>query len=132
MLKKYCSKCGSPTEYSLIKPKFCSKCGNSLDLNNIKNIVQSTVLNKIEIEDDFSEENDEINNVPDIKSLQFENISSSEIRGEKLMDIIRNQNGEKTSRRTKGKRVKISAQEAKKLAQEVLNEGKTLRNKNKK
>jgi hypothetical protein len=29
MLKIYCSECGSPTEYSLNKPKFCTNCGNS-------------------------------------------------------------------------------------------------------
>lgn len=36
MPKSYCPKCGSPTEYTLQRPKFCSGCGLSLGSESVR------------------------------------------------------------------------------------------------
>lgn len=96
MLKAYCSKCGSPTEYSLAKPKFCTNCGFSF-INNTavanKSIqAQPPVKAKKIINEDYDEYEDEnveveeIKELPNIENLDFDiTISPSNI--EKIGDL---------------------------------------------
>ena len=93
MLKSYCSKCGSPTEYSLAKPKFCTNCGFSF-INNTavanKSIqAQPPVKAKKIINEDYDDENVEveaIKELPNIENLDFDiTISPSNI--EKIRDL---------------------------------------------
>lgn len=84
MLKLYCSECGTPTEYSLNKPKFCSNCGNSFFGNKREEkVVQKTLLQKPTLKakrqnvepqdiDDDDYEITEVNQMPDIEGLDFD------------------------------------------------------------
>jgi uncharacterized Zn finger protein (UPF0148 family) len=100
MLKIYCSECGSPTEYSLNKPKFCTNCGNSflgvrkekvvLPVQMQKQTITKAKRTNIEPEDDDSEIT-EVNEVPDINNLDFD-IDVNEHKGEKIRNIIGSSN----------------------------------------
>lgn len=131
MIKKYCYKCGHGTEYTLKKPNFCSKCGNSFELASVSSTKIN--INKIEeIDDNIEDIMDDDDNltVPQIDRLEFDEIINIKSSGEKLKDIIStSKNIEKTSKKSRNKGPKITEAEAKKMAQEVLNEGKTLRRK---
>ena len=93
MLKTYCPECGSPTEYSINKPKFCSGCGKSF-LDNISKqnkFIQkpNPIKAKTFIEEDYEDEDVEINDIkelPDIKDLDFE-ISITPSNSEKIGQI---------------------------------------------
>jgi len=99
MLKIYCSDCGSPTEYSLNKPKFCTNCGNSflgvkkekvaLPVQMQKPIISKAKRQNIEPEDyeDDNAEITEVNEVPDIDNLDFDIDIQPDIV-EKIGDII--------------------------------------------
>jgi len=123
-MKKYCQKCGAPTEYTLTKPKYCSKCGESFDLVNesksIKKILEPE--NDQFIEDCLTENSDIYKN---IKVLEFEEVSSSKLKGEKLEDIIKQ--GSLPQKKNKRKRNKILKSETDRILEETLNEAKTLR-----
>lgn len=84
MLKLYCSQCGTPTEYSLNKPKFCSNCGNPFSGNKKEDkVIQKTLLQKptiqskrkniepLDIEEDDYEITDS-NEIPDLEELNFD------------------------------------------------------------
>jgi hypothetical protein len=77
-MKKYCTSCGSPTEYLLKQPLFCSNCGNSFNLNNtsISKIQPKKIINKenLEIESEHEEDMDseEVNYVPNISNLDID------------------------------------------------------------
>lgn len=131
MIKKYCYKCGYGTEYTLKKPNFCSKCGNSFELPSVSNskININNINNNIDNIEDI-EENDDNLAVPHIDKLEFDEIINIKSSGEKLKDIIStSKNTGKTLKKSRSKSPKITESEAKKMAQEVLNEGKTLRRK---
>jgi len=96
MLKAYCSNCGSPTEYSLAKPKFCTNCGfsfiNNTPVANKSIQVQHPVKAKRIINEDHDEYEDEnveveeIKELPNIENLDFDiTISPSNI--EKIGDL---------------------------------------------
>jgi len=98
-MKRYCTDCGSPTEYSVKKPVFCSNCGNSFE-KSAQPIVQKvlmqkpTVANKIktiepqvEIEDDY-DDNEDVSSVPEISNIQIETQNDQPKRGVKLKDLM--------------------------------------------
>jgi len=77
-MKKYCTTCGSPTDYSLKLPLFCSSCGKSFDTNNTsaskaqsKQIIAKQNLEEDQYEDEDSD-SEEINYVPDISDLDVD------------------------------------------------------------
>jgi hypothetical protein len=93
MLKTYCAECGSPTEYSISKPKFCSSCGKSF-FNNISTqskLIQKSnpVKTKIVAEEDYEDDDIEVNDVrelPDIQDLDFD-VTINPSNSEKIGDI---------------------------------------------
>lgn len=115
MLKIYCSECGSPTEYSLSKPKFCTNCGNSfLGVKKEEKValpvqIQKPTITKakrpnIEPEDYEDEDTEitEVNEVPDIDNLDFDiNIQRDVV--EKIGDIVGSSNQQNTLRQNRSK-----------------------------
>lgn len=100
MLKIYCTECGSPTEYSLNKPKFCANCGNSftgakkeekvaLPVQMQKPTITKAKRPNIEPEDyeDKDMEISEVNEVPNIDNLDFD-ISVPTSTSEKIGNIV--------------------------------------------
>lgn len=79
-MKKYCSTCGAPTEYSFKQPLFCSNCGKSFNQTAaaitqtpIKQIIKKQNL-EIEDQDDIDLDLDfeEVDRVPEISSLDID------------------------------------------------------------
>ena len=79
MLKIYCKSCGSPSEYTLEKPKFCQGCGQpfgeltSSAKTSIQKPVRKFEKRKVEVEveeETFIEESEE--RVPDLDHLDVE------------------------------------------------------------
>jgi hypothetical protein len=115
MLKIYCSECGSPTEYSLSKPKFCTNCGNSfsgvkkeekvaLPVQMQKPTITKAKRPNIEPEDyeDDDTEITEVNEMPDIDNLDFDiNIQRDVV--EKIGDIVGSSNQQNTLRQNRSK-----------------------------
>lgn len=123
-MKKYCQKCGAPTEYTLTKPKFCSKCGTSFEQNQTQSISKKQILiNKHEEDDILDEEISD--NYKKIENLEFEPIVASKLRGEKLQDIIRQSSV--TDKKNKKKKKKTPKSEINKIFKDTLDEAKTLR-----
>ena len=91
MLKIYCAQCGSPTEYSLIKPKFCSSCGNSFytNLKIVSKIEPKPIFNIKNNNDeteDYTEDYTEVSKVPEITNLDFD-IDIEKNSVQKISDI---------------------------------------------
>lgn len=117
-MKKYCMKCGSPTDFSIVKPKFCSNCGNSFETglvasvdsvakkNNIKiNKSLSNIQNDIDI--DFEEDQiDDIKNVPNISEINCD-YEVNKHKGVKFKSVINNPipPSKNKSERPKGKKM---------------------------
>jgi len=139
MLKIYCKKCGSPTSYSLNKPKFCSACGNSFQENITPNINQKEInppkltINKfkninrpeIDIEDDLDSENIDISKI-NINNLKIE-YSQDKTDNIKIKDLIGTSSGGNTLRKNKIKKTKINK---KQFLEDFQKEAGTLRRKN--
>lgn len=135
-MKKYCSKCGHPTEYTLSKPEYCEKCKNpfeSLGMNGpkmVKNIRLEKPIRKIEFEldeeDTYNNEDRNIDLAKDIKRLEFEEIHIPKRQKETIGSII-NSVGEEGIAKTKKRNKRVPKKEAKEKLKEILNEGKTLR-----
>ena len=139
MLKIYCSECGSPTEYSLNKPKFCSSCGRSFQENIQankspgKDIATKKDFNKFKPiendleEDDFSAVNEDI----DVSKINIKNLNieySKDDRDEtKIKDLIGTSSGGNPLRRIKTKKQKINK---KQFLEDFQKEAGTLRRKN--
>lgn len=121
MLKIYCSECGSPTEYSLNKPKFCSGCGNPFSgTKKEQPVVQKVLMQKptiaskrpnIQVEDfeDDDLEVTEVNEVPDLDGLNFD-IQIQPDNVEKIGNII-GSSIEGNSLRKNREKVKINKKE---------------------
>ena len=116
-MKRYCTSCGSPTEFIDKKPLFCSNCGKSfekvapVEVKLIKeepkanfptkiNKITSSKLNRSQrvqrleepeyIEDNIDDNDDyedNITSVPEIDDLEVE-AESRPKRGQKLKDIV--------------------------------------------
>jgi len=125
-MKKYCQKCGAPTEYTLTKPKYCSKCGSPFDA--IDDLKSTNKVLKIELNEDLDSYSSEFSDADDyknIKNLEFDELSASKLKGEKLEDVIKQNIS--PSKRGKRKKIKISKSETDRILKETLNEAKTLR-----
>jgi hypothetical protein len=96
-MKRYCTSCGSPTEYSVKKPIFCSNCGNSFDkiqINKVtpksipeKRTINAVVANNLDYE--IENEIDDVN-VPNISQIQIdvESENNSKAKGIKLGELL--------------------------------------------
>lgn len=121
MLKIYCSECGSPTEYSLNKPKFCVNCGNSFfGTKKEEKVVKKVLLQKptitaksqniesLDIDDEFDIK--EINHVPDITELNFD-IQIQPDTSEKIGNIIGTSSEKENLLRSSRGKIKINRKE---------------------
>ena len=70
MLKKYCTTCGRPTEYSSKSPVFCSSCGVTFGGKTAK-AKSRTKKADAEHEEDEDQYSDDDSFSTDIKSLDF-------------------------------------------------------------
>jgi len=96
-MKRYCTSCGSPTEYSVKKPIFCSNCGNSFDkvqINKItpKPIAEKRTINRVaanNLDYEIDNEIDDVN-VPNISQIQIdvESDNSPKTKGIKLGELL--------------------------------------------
>ena len=100
-MKRYCTSCGSPTEYSVKKPIFCSNCGVSFDKTQVnrvlpKPIVEKRTINPVvannldyEIDNELDNETDDVS-VPNISQIQIdvESDNNSKAKGIKLGQLL--------------------------------------------
>jgi len=114
-MKRYCTSCGSATEYSVKKPIFCSNCGNSFDkvqINKVspkpipeKRTINPVVANNLDYEIDNEIDNV---NVPNISQIQIdvESDNNPKAKGIKLGELLGTSSpGEKKPReKIKGKK----------------------------
>ena len=114
-MKRYCTSCGSPTEYSVKKPIFCSNCGNSFDkvqINKVtpkpipeKRTINPVIANNLDYEID--NEIDDVN-VPNISQIEIdvESDNNAKAKGIKLGQLLgTSSSGEKKPReKIKGKK----------------------------
>ena len=123
-MKKYCQKCGAPTEYTLTKPKYCTKCGSPFDAADQLKSTEKVL--KMEIDEDLDGYSSESSgDYKNIKNLEFDELSASKLKGEKLEDLIKQ--NVSPSKKGKRKKIKISKSETDRILKETLNEAKTLR-----
>jgi len=123
-MRKYCQKCGAPTEYTLTKPKYCSKCGNPFDI--VYDLKSTKKISKIEIDEDLDNNLSESSEAyKSMQALEFDELIASKLKGEKLEDVIKQNIS--PSRKGKRKKIKISKSETDRIFKETLNEAKTLR-----
>jgi hypothetical protein len=79
-MKKYCTDCGSPTEYSIKPPLFCSNCGKSYNNISVPNKVEvkkiESKVKNLNVEADYDYDDDsegeDLNHVPNISNLQMD------------------------------------------------------------
>jgi len=100
-MKRYCTSCGSPTEYSVKKPIFCSNCGVSFDKTQVnrvipKPIIQKRTINPVvannldyEIDNELDNKIDDVN-IPNISEIQIdvESDNNSKSKGIKLGQLL--------------------------------------------
>ena len=80
--------------------------------------------------EDFDESDDnEITKIPDITSLEIEELSFPESKGETLSSIMNNPGAEDNSRTKRKKGKKIPKKEKNRILDEILSEGRSLRSK---
>ncbi len=81
-MKRYCTSCGGPTEYSIKKPIFCSNCGGAFEATaqeilekvQIKKpiISKKIYIEQAELDDDINDDDQDVKEVPKISKLQIE------------------------------------------------------------
>ena len=100
-MKRYCTSCGSPTEYSVKKPIFCSNCGVFFDKTQVnrvipKPIIQKRTINPVvannldyEIDNELDNKTDDVN-IPNISEIQIdvESDNNSKSKGIKLGQLL--------------------------------------------
>jgi hypothetical protein len=96
-MKRYCTSCGSPTEYSVKKPIFCSNCGVSFDKTQVnrvipKPIIQKRTINPVvanNLDYELDNETDDVN-IPNISQIQIdvESDNNSKSKGIKLGQLL--------------------------------------------
>jgi len=145
MLKVYCTECGSPTSYTSAKPKFCSACGNAFDkvvVNKNQSIIKQEppkrIIPKVESKsnleyeehDDYDDNEEDINYVPDINGLDCQ-IEASKKPKIKLGDVIGTAEKQNNEIKIKSKKLTKSQQkiENKKFMEEWKREAGSLRQK---
>jgi hypothetical protein len=120
-MKRYCASCGSPTEYTIKKPLFCSSCAKPFDkieekptksvIENIQ-IKKPTIAKKIyieeaELDNDINYDDDQdVNEVPNISKLQIETQSDQVVRGVKLKDLMGTSGSENSKKERRKEKVK--------------------------
>jgi len=110
-MKRYCTSCGSPTEYSVKKPIFCSNCGISFDKTQVNRVIPKPIVEKRTINpvvaNNLDYETDDVN-IPNISQIQIdvESDNNSKSKGIKLGQLLgTNTQAEKKPReRIKGKK----------------------------
>jgi len=126
-MKRYCTSCGSPTDYSLKKPQFCCNCGKSFDNNQIaqdKPVIANNTINRARLnqklrnvknienhnDENYDNEDDNydngINHVPNIDGLEVETFAEK-TRGEKIGDLMKSPSkpNKRISSKTKAQKV---------------------------
>lgn len=95
-MKKYCTECGQPTEYTSSLPKFCQGCGISFNLlvrekakaSKVIKAKKSAEPEDKEDEDEDEDEGDElVAHIPNLSHLEVE-IETSKVKGTPLKDIM--------------------------------------------
>jgi len=137
MLKIYCTECGSPTNYSVSKPKFCSNCGKSFDNTVVnKSLYQKPTTTKpidVEVDDDFDDPEDDIstvNKVPSIRRLDVE-IDQFQVQKQKtkIGDIVGSAKTSAKKERIESKKLTKSqmAEQRKKFLEDFKKEAGSIR-----
>jgi hypothetical protein len=136
-MKRYCSDCGSPTEYTIKKPIFCSNCANPFEkiAQTAQPILQKALEQKRTIakkqyipEPELIDYDDEIHELPDISNLEIESEGETPKKGVKLGSIL----GTETSAHNKEKnKIKEKKTSKKQILEDFAKEAGSLR-KNKK
>lgn len=131
-MKRYCTSCGSPTDYSLKKPQFCCNCGKSFDNNQIaqdKPVIANNTINRArptlnqklrnfkniknddhenyDNDDDNDDYDNNVNHVPNIDGLEVETFAEK-TRGEKIGDLMKSPSKPNKRNPSKTKAQKIS------------------------
>jgi hypothetical protein len=137
MLKIYCSDCGSPSEYSLNKPKFCTNCGNSFEKNVVnKVLMQKQTISKIQPkksfeqevnidEEDESNDNYDVKHVPNISNIDYELIGNEQ-KTQKIGNIMGTATGPR-EKKTREKTKKLTKSDLKKFREDFSKEAGSLR-----
>lgn len=110
-MKRYCTSCGSPTEYSVKKPIFCSNCGISFDKTQVNRVIPKPIVEKKTINpvvaNNLDYETDDVN-IPNISQIQIdvESDNNSKSKGIKLGQLLGTsaQAEKKPRERIKGKK----------------------------
>jgi hypothetical protein len=91
MASVFCTNCGGKHEYSGFAPNFCSKCGNSMN-GKASSQLQKKPVKTASSEDmeDESEDNTNVDELPDIKELDVEIEMEGGFRAFNLEDLSRN------------------------------------------
>ena len=136
-MKRYCTSCGSPTEYSVKKPIFCSNCGVSFDKTQVnraipKPIVEKRTINPVvannldyEIDNELDNETDDVN-IPNISQIQVdvESDNNSKSKGIKLGQLLgTNTQTEKKPR----ERIKAKKSSKKQILEDFAKEAGTIK-----
>ena len=148
-MKKYCTNCGSATDFSFVKPKFCSNCGSNFDNLNFQsisklspsqveitstkpknpNIYKKSIDLNIENIDDDYEDGIDVRSVPNINNLVYE-YQSTKKDSLKFKDIINNPNNPEASpKRERAKKRRMSKKDVQNILEEFKNEAKAIRSK---
>lgn len=135
-MKRYCTSCGGPTEYSIKKPIFCSNCGKTFEQTNQKpvekvQIKKPIIANRIDIQE-FDEvddiNNEDIRTVPIISNIEIEADNENPDRGIKLKDLMGTDTNYTKRERVKSKNKKTSK---KQILEDFQKEAGSIRKKNK-
>ena len=130
-MKRYCTSCGGPTEYSIKKPIFCSNCGKSFEQTTQQaiekvQIKKPVIANKIDIEE--FDEVDDIRAIPVISNIEIEADNQNPDRGIKLKDLMGTETNHTKRERIKSKNKKSSK---KQILEDFRREAGSIRKKNK-
>ena len=136
MLKLYCSSCGSPTNYTLNKPKFCSHCGNSFDKSfgnvnvNQLPLQKITKIQNTNLDYDVDDELDVKSFNKNLEKLNFD-IHVEKNKSNKIKDIAGTYKKGENSYNKKQPRKKMSKLEKKKILDDIKREASSIKPKNK-
>jgi hypothetical protein len=136
-MKRYCTSCGSPTEYSVKKPIFCSNCGISFDKTQVNRVIPMPIVEKrtinpvvannldYEIDNELDNETDDVN-IPNISQIQIdvESDNDSKAKGIKLGQLL----GTSTQTEKKPReRIKVKKNSKKQILEDFAKEAGTIK-----
>lgn len=133
-MKKYCMKCGSPTDFSMIKPKFCSSCGNSFEIGLGVDIIPQAKKSFTKIPQppeniadiDYDDDNDEVTEVPNISEINCD-YEVKKHQGVKFKSIIDNPIPPSSVKASRPKGKKMSKKEVKEFLDSFKKEAGSIR-----